>query len=81
MTPWKFSAAWTPAGEAKREAVNRWILTSGAFDAVINFAKVVAEPGDPQLLDPKYDSGDHIHPNASGYVAMGQAINLALFAH
>ncbi len=81
MTPWKFSAAWTPAGEAKREAVNRWILTSGAFDAVINFAKVVAEPGDPQLLDPKYDSGDHIHPNASGYVAMGQEINLALFAH
>jgi len=48
---------------------------------VINFAKVVAEPGDPQLLDPKYDSGDHIHPNASGYVAMGQAVNLALFAH
>ena len=81
LTPWKFSAAWTPAGEAKREAVNRWILTSGAFDAVINFAKVVAEPGDPQLLDPKYDSGDHIHPNDSGYAAMGQAINLALFAH
>ena len=80
LTPWKFSGAWTAAGEAKREAVNRWILNSRAFDAVINFAKVVAAPGDPQLLDPKYDSGDHIHPNDSGYAAMGQAIKLGLFA-
>jgi lysophospholipase L1-like esterase len=81
MTPWKFSPAWTPAGEAKRETINRWIRTSGAFDAVIDFAKVVAEPGDPQLMAPKYDSGDHIHPNDSGYAAMGQAVNLRLFAH
>ena len=26
-----------------------------------------------------YDSGDHLHPNDSGYQAMANAINLALF--
>jgi lysophospholipase L1-like esterase len=80
LTPWKSSTAWTPAGEAKRAAVNHWIQTSGAFDSVIDFAKVIQNPQDPQLIDPKYDSGDHIHPNDAGYSAMGDSINLKLFA-
>jgi lysophospholipase L1-like esterase len=79
MTPFEFSTAWTPRAEAKREAVNRWIRTSGAFDAVIDFASVVAAPWDPRQIDPKYDSGDHIHPNDAGYHAMGRAVKLALF--
>lgn len=81
LTPWRGSPAWTPAGEVKREALNRWIRTSGACDAVIDFAKVIAEPGHPQYIDPKYDGGDHIHPNDAGYQAMGDAVNLSLFAH
>jgi lysophospholipase L1-like esterase len=80
LTPWKSSPAWTPEGEAKRAAINHWIRTSGAFDAVIDFAKVIQDPQDPQLIDPKYDSGDHIHPNDAGYSAMGDSINLKLFA-
>jgi len=76
LTPFKGARYWTPAGEAKREAVNNWILTSGAFDGVINFAAAVADPGDPNRLNPAYDSGDHLHPNAAGYRAMAAAINL-----
>ena len=78
LTPFKGARYWTPAGEAKREAVNRWILHSGAFDGVIDFAAVTADPGHPQQLNPAYDSGDHLHPNAAGYRAMADAINLAM---
>jgi lysophospholipase L1-like esterase len=77
LTPFHGARYWTPAGEAKRESVNRWISTSGAFDGVIDFAAVVAEAGDPTQLAPAFDSGDHLHPNAAGYRAMARAVNLA----
>jgi len=76
LTPFAGARYWTPAGEAKREAINRWILTSGAFDGVIDFAAAVADPADPRRLAPRFDSGDHLHPNAAGYRAMAAAINL-----
>ncbi len=81
LTPFRPAAYWSPAAEVKREAVNRWIRTSGAFDGMIDFAKVIADPRHPQLFNPKYDSGDHLHPNDAGYQAMGQAINLAMLVH
>jgi lysophospholipase L1-like esterase len=77
LTPFQGARYWSPVGEADREAVNNWIRTSGAFDGVIDFAAAVADPGDPERLDPAYDSGDHLHPNAAGYHAMADAINLA----
>lgn len=76
LTPFRGARYWTPAGEAKREAVNHWIETSGAFDGVINFARAVADPRDPERLAPRYDSGDHLHPDAAGYRAMAAAIDL-----
>jgi lysophospholipase L1-like esterase len=76
LTPFEGARYWTPAGEAKREAVNNWIRTSRAFDGVIDFAAAVADPRDPDRLNPAYDSGDHLHPNAAGYRAMAAAINL-----
>ena len=78
LTPFKGANYWTPAGEAKREAVNRWIRTSGAFDGVIDFAKAVSDPSDPSKINPAYDSGDHLHPNGAGYRAMASAIRLAM---
>jgi lysophospholipase L1-like esterase len=63
--------------EAVRQAVNHWILTSGQYDVVVDFAAVVADPADPQQLNPAYDSGDHLHPNDAGYRALADAINLA----
>jgi hypothetical protein len=44
--------------------VNHWIRTSGAFDAVIDFDRVLRDPNDPSRLIPKYDSGDHVHTPA-----------------
>ena len=76
LLPFQGSRNWTPGGEAEREAVNHWILTSGAFDGVIGFARAVADRRDPLRLNPAYDSGDHLHPNDAGYRAMAAAINL-----
>ena len=73
----------SPEKEAKRQAVNHWIRTSGEYDAVIDFDAAVRDPRDPTRLwsdaDINYDSGDHLHPNDAGYAAMANAIDLALF--
>jgi lysophospholipase L1-like esterase len=76
LTPYKGAFYWTPAGEQTRETVNDFIRTSGAFDGVIDFARVTAAASDPQVFNPAFDSGDHLHPNDAGYQAMADAVNL-----
>jgi lysophospholipase L1-like esterase len=78
LTPFKGAAHWSPAGEAKREAVNNWIRTSHTFDGVIDFAKAVQDRFNPLYINPAYNSGDNQHPDDAGYRAMANAINLAL---
>lgn len=65
---------YTEKGEAVRDAVNEWMRTSGEYDAVVDFDRVMAAPGDPDLLNPAYDSGDGLHPNDAGYHAMATAV-------
>jgi lysophospholipase L1-like esterase len=71
---------YSPENELKRQQVNRWIRTSGAFDGVIDFDRVLRDPRAPSRLLARYDSGDHVHPNDTGYFAMAAAIDLGLFA-
>jgi lysophospholipase L1-like esterase len=78
LLPFHGAGYYTPAGEATREAVNAWIRTSGAFDGVIDFDQVMRDPADPLRLYPVYDSGDHLHPNDAGYLAMADAVNLEM---
>ena len=68
-----------PRNERKRQKVNRWIRTSGEYDAVIDFAAAVRDPMHPRRLLPRYDSGDHLHPNDAGMRALAQAVPLRLF--
>ena len=70
----------SPEKEAMRQAVNQWIRSSGTFDAVIDFEAAVRDPVDPARIAPQYDPGDHLHPNDAGYRAMGDAVDLKLFA-
>jgi lysophospholipase L1-like esterase len=70
---------YTAVGETQRQAVNQWIRTSKAYDAVIDFDKAIRDPGNPAKILPTYDSGDNLHPNDAGYKAMADAISLALF--
>jgi lysophospholipase L1-like esterase len=76
LLPYRGAGYYSLAGEAIREAVNAWIRTSGAFNGVIDFDAAMRDPADPLLLNPAYDSGDHLHPNDAGYQAMADAINL-----
>jgi lysophospholipase L1-like esterase len=76
LTPFESSWFWTIQGQATWQAVNHWIRTSGAFDGVIDFARVLGDPVDPDYLNPAYDSGDGLHPNDAGYSAMAGAIDL-----
>src|SRR5208282_1285852 len=68
-----------PAHEAAREAVNNWIRTGGRFDAMIDFDAAMRNPQNPSHLLPAADSGDHLHPNETGYKIMADAIDLKLF--
>jgi lysophospholipase L1-like esterase len=70
---------YTADGEAKRQAVNQWIRTSKAYDAVIDFDKALRDPANPSAMRPAYDSGDNLHPTDAGYKAMADAIDLSLF--
>jgi lysophospholipase L1-like esterase len=65
--------------EATRQAVNKWIRTSRAFDGLIDFDEVLRDPDHPSRLLPRFASDDHLHPNDAGYEAMADAIDLALF--
>lgn len=69
---------YTPEKELKREAVNEWIRNGGAFDAVIDFDKLAADPANPKHIKAEFDSGDHLHPNDAGYAAMANSIDLKL---
>ena len=79
LTPFEGAAYWTAEGEVKRQALNEWIRTSKAYDAVIDFDQVTRDPAAPTKFLPAYDSGDHLHPGDAGYKAMGEAVDLKLF--
>ncbi len=65
--------------EGKRLDINQWIRTSQAYDAVLDFDKVLRDPSNHSRLLPAYDSGDHMHPNNDGYKALANSIDLSLF--
>ena len=82
MTPFEgvdIPGYYSESKEAIRQAVNKWIKTSGSFDGVIDFDAVLRDPDHPARLLPRFASKDHLHPNDDGYQAMADAIDLALF--
>lgn len=68
--------AYSEQAEAVRDKVNAWLRTSGSYDHVVDFDRVVRRPGDEDALRPEYDSGDGIHLNDAGYQAIAAAIDL-----
>jgi lysophospholipase L1-like esterase len=78
LTPFEGTNSYDESGEAIRQAVNKWIRSTDAFDAIIDFDKAIRDPGHPARVRQEYDSGDHIHPNAAGYKAMADLIPLNL---
>jgi len=86
LTPFGGSTAFggqygTPEGDKQRQAVNRWIRTSGAYNGVFDFDQAVADPQDSTRLRPMYDSGDHLHPNDAGLAALADAVDIDALLH
>jgi lysophospholipase L1-like esterase len=80
LTPYEGAGYYSEKGEEVRQAVNRWIRTGGAFDAVVDFEKATQDPANPKTFTPAFNNGDHLHPNDGGYKAMADAIDLKIFS-
>ncbi|MFJ9536132.1 SGNH/GDSL hydrolase family protein [Streptomyces sp. NPDC101225] len=74
--PYKGWSEWDTDGEKVRQGVNRFIRTSGDFDAVADFDHILRSPYDPERMLPALDSGDHLHPADKGMQAMADAVDL-----
>ncbi|WP_239135020.1 hypothetical protein [Streptomyces sp. SID12488] len=59
-----------------RVAHNEFISTSGEFDAVADFDRILRSPYDHERILPFFDNGDHLHPNDTGMQAMADAVRL-----
>lgn len=68
-----------PERERTRQRINNWIKTSGRFDAVADFDAIVRDPNAPSQLDPRYNSGDYLHPNVAGYQKIADNFPLGIF--
>ena len=73
------NTGWSDAKTRFRHEVNQWIRTKAPFDAVIDFDKVVQDPGTRDLIYPPFNCGDGIHPSPRGYHEMGRSVRLELF--
>lgn len=76
---------WTAAMETARVKVNS-TLTTGTWASdrgvkILDLDKLLQDPANPAALNPAYDSGDHLHPNAAGdhviAVAVAQMMGLS----
>jgi lysophospholipase L1-like esterase len=79
LTPEEGVPTMSERGEKIRQTVNQWIRTSGAFDAVVDFDKLIRDPERPTRMRPEFDPGDHIHPNDAGNQAMADAFDPNIF--
>jgi len=79
VAPVAGNTGWNDAKTKVRNEVNAWIRGSGAFDAIIDFDRVVRSAANPDLLNVTYNCGDGIHPSPLGYFQMGKSVDLNLF--
>jgi lysophospholipase L1-like esterase len=79
LTPYEGAKYARDEGEAIRDAVNKFIRTGGAFDAVVDFEAATRDADDPKRFNAASDSGDHLHPGDGGYQAMANAVDLGIF--
>lgn len=70
---------YSPKTEALRQKINDWIRNSRAFDAVADLDLATRDPERPTRLRPEFDSGDHIHPNDAGTLAIANRIDIGVF--
>lgn len=80
ITPFTGHEYGHPTREVTRQKVNEWIRTSGVFDVVVDFDRLLRDPEQPARFKVEYDGGDHLHPNVRGFQVMADAIPVGFFA-
>ncbi|MCM1079611.1 MAG: GDSL-type esterase/lipase family protein [Bacteroidales bacterium] len=60
--------------ESMRCEFNEWLRTSSLFDGCIDFDKAVRNPAKPEAFNTGFDSGDHLHPSETAYIAMADEV-------
>ncbi|MGS2805865.1 GDSL-type esterase/lipase family protein [Nocardia sp. MW-W600-9] len=80
LLPFAGSPYYSADGDRLRSEVNSWIRSPGAFDAVADLDRAMAAPTGPARLAEALDSGDHLHPNDSGYAMTAATIGAAILA-
>ncbi|MBI5072117.1 hypothetical protein HZB93_04510 [Candidatus Falkowbacteria bacterium] len=79
VLPWSGYSSWTSSKQTQTTNLNSWILSSPA-DIKVNAYASFGDASDPTKLKCAYDGrdgtcdGDHLHPNAAGGRALGDAI-------
>ena len=72
ITPFKGAGYYTHFHEAARLYVNDWIRSQAKkADGILDFAKLLQDPNDDKRMKREYASNDWLHPNPTGYKAMG----------
>ena len=74
ITLFKGAGYYSPFHEAARQTVNEWIRNQAKnkeVDGILDFAKLLQDPKDDRRMKKEYVSNDWLHPNPTGYKAMG----------
>ena len=80
ITPFKNNGYYTEDHEAGRQHLNSWMRTTPLLDGVIEMEHAVRDPQDTLSMNPEFlFENDYLHPNAKGYEAMGNIVDLNLF--
>ena len=80
VMPFKHNRYYTESREQGRQRLNNWIRTGGVMDGLIDFDAAMSGKEEPDALNPIYlFENDWLHPNAQGYMVMGDCIDLNLF--
>lgn len=81
LTPYEGTEFFSPEGEHARQAINDWLRTSGAFDAVLDFEAVWRDSARPTWIkDGFHADDDYTHGSDAGYKALADSIDLSLFS-
>ena len=72
ITPFRGAGYYSHFHEAARLYVNDWIRSQAKnVDGILDFAKLLQDPNDDRRMKREYASNDWLHPNPTGYKAMG----------
>ena len=72
ITPFKGAEYYPHFHEAARLYVNDWIRSQAKnVDGILDFAKLLQDANDDRRMKREYASNDWLHPNPTGYKAMG----------